>query len=419
MGSESIIKYTKAKRNQRLMLLAATFAFVALFLHLIKNSSSPRLLDDPVIVETLRKQAPKVQSQASLIEQCTPNELEIVQKQLPPDDCIKNKGQPWLQTCSFTYATRCPEATWLDRYYTKLHEEGDKQSFVGIFIGCNKGMDAVNAMRMGSGDSTFDKSSWRNAMTKDGKIQLSNAVCAQDKTEQFNTEHFNTNVDGRVKFSQLHCIEAMPGTANALKESAHQLAWDERGFIVTHAAMSQRDGVVPFPKAAGVGVENQGMGNCLTNPGGCEDVTTYSLDSFASENVPKDVPINYLSVDVEGYDMDVLLGGMNHTISRVHYLEFEYNWMGAWKKQHLRDLIELLDERGFTCYWPGFDSNIWRITGCWLEHYDIHFWSNVACVNRHVDEVQSLAVDMERMFQDTISKGENLVMNRKKDPSVE
>lgn len=77
------------------------------------------------------------------------------------------------------------DATWLERYYTKLHynaanqtstsQQQSKQStFLAIFIGCNKGYDAVNTLRMGSGNPIFDKDKWKDALTNHGTIQLKN-----------------------------------------------------------------------------------------------------------------------------------------------------------------------------------------------------------------------------------------------------
>lgn len=40
-------------------------------------------------------------------ENCTAAELSIIKQQLPPDDCRKYAGQPWMQQCSMSYATRC------------------------------------------------------------------------------------------------------------------------------------------------------------------------------------------------------------------------------------------------------------------------------------------------------------------------
>ena len=92
--------------------------------------------------------------------------------------------------------------------------------------------------------------------------------------------------------------------------------------------------------------------------------------------------------------------------------------MGSWRNQTLSSLIDLLDDKfGFTCYWPGIHNSIWRITGCWLDHYDLHFWSNVACVNRNSKEGKGVAEQMEAMFYETLDKGDEYSMtweNRKK-----
>ena len=65
----------------------------------------------------------------------------------------------------------------------------------------------------------------------------------------------------------------------------------------------------------------------------------------------------------------------------------------------------MIDSKGFTCYWPGYDGRIWRITNCWLDHYSIHVWSNVAFISRHAVEMSSVAEDMERLFLATHDLG--------------
>ena len=403
----------------RFMFLLALAGMLSLtfYTHYLIQSSSSQTHPKLAVVEHAMNEEDrsesKLPSKSIKTNQCTAEQFDVIKKQLPSDDCLKYKGQPWMQKCSLTYATRCPETTWLENHYTKLHKSNKENQqgkpFVGLFIGCNKGMDAVSAMRMGSANPIFDKSSWRNAITKNDTVKLSNSVCKQDKTKQYEIQHEHDSRYSETAF--LHCVEAMPGTAMALKEAAHELSWDDKGFVVTHAAMSKNDGFVPFPSSNGVGIENQGIGNCVKNPSSCVNVTMYSLDTFVSKFVPESMPINYLSVDVEGFDMDVLLGGLKTALPRTQYLEFEYNWVGSWGHQHLNDLVTLLDQRGFTCYWPGFDNNIWRITGCWLDFYDTHVWSNVACVNRNMDEVKSMAEDMELLFHNTIAKDEHVIMD--------
>ena len=299
-----------------------------------------------------------------------------------------------------------------------------QKSFVGIFVGCNKGLDAVNAMRMGTGNSKFDKFAWKDAMAQVGeKGALDRDVCNQATTPQFSLagedkeneggDHYDSS-SASLHSMHLHCIEPMQSTVRALARVAYELTYDKMGFVVTHAAMAKEDGSVLFPRGNKfkLGKENKGIAssNCDQGQRGkCTNVTMYSLDTYVNKFVPEGVPINYLSVDAEGHDYDVLLGGTiggtadirtnNTALSRVHYLEFEYNWMGPWKNQSFQHAIEYLDaEFQFTCYWDGFNNTIWRITECWLDHYDIHFWSNVACVNRNAEEVREVAENMERLF---------------------
>ncbi len=155
---------------------------------------------------------------------------------------------------------------------------------------------------------------------------------------------------------------------------------------------------------------HQSPKSCNGKDQNCVDVATYSLDSYVSRFVPESAPISYLSVDAEGYDHEVLLGGGGAVLARVRYLQFEYNWVGPWSDRSLRRAVDRLDrEFGFTCYWAGFNNTLWRITRCWLEHYDLHFWSNVTCVSREAREARQVADGMEMMFLDTLARGEENV----------
>ena len=46
-------------------------------------------------------------SGSSSPRQCTIEELGVIMRQLPPDDCYEYETQPWTQRCSLSYATRC------------------------------------------------------------------------------------------------------------------------------------------------------------------------------------------------------------------------------------------------------------------------------------------------------------------------
>ncbi|EJK67541.1 hypothetical protein THAOC_11408 [Thalassiosira oceanica] len=337
------------------------------------------------------------------VGQCSAEQLRAIKRQLPSEDCEKHQRAPFNQRCSHTYATKCPDQVWVDDFYTRFHTNSNstlQESLVGIFVGCNKGMDAVDTLRMLSGNPKFDKNKWRDTFFRSktlGKTDKNAGVCLQAVTPMFEIPEGTQAVDAMV-----HCIEPLPVTARELSRSARELGWASDGLTVSHAAVARENGMALFPDGGQLGKENNGIANGCGN--NCKEVTVYDLDTYVEKYAP-DVPINILSIDVEGYDSDVILGG-NRTLRRVEYLEFEYNWMGSWKAMPLSTLISHLDQMGFTCYWPGFDRTIWRITGCFLKHYNLHYWSNVACINRRMDSVRSVAETMETMFLETIERGD-------------
>jgi hypothetical protein len=119
------------------------------------------------------------------------------------------------------------------------------------------------------------------------------------------------------------------------------------------------------------------------------------LDTYTHEN--NIGTVDFLSIDVEGYDWPVIQGG-TATLQGVRYLEFEYHAKGVWGKQttKLSEVVQHLKQAGFVCYWAG-QHKLWRITDCWLEEYNRKkCWSNVACVPAsHLD----LANRMEELFE--------------------
>jgi hypothetical protein len=80
----------------------------------------------------------------------------------------------------------------------------------------------------------------------------------------------------------------------------------------------------------------------------------------------------------------------------------EYNWVGPGAKQHLAHAIDLFNSKGFVRYFPDFNGDIWRITDCWQDFYDIHSWSNLACFNDKIPEAAALN---REDFENAIKKG--------------
>mmetsp|Transcript_2520 Transcript_2520/g.4005 ORF Transcript_2520/g.4005 Transcript_2520/m.4005 type:complete len:239 (-) Transcript_2520:1376-2092(-) len=209
----------------------------------------------------------------------------------------------------------------------------------------------------------------------------------------------------------------MPAMAKALASTASQLTWND-SFRVTNAAMSDSDGEAYFPNAANrLGVEFMGLSDCQKDPENkdCQKVDQIMLDTFVEKNVDGDRPIDILSIDVEGYDYEVLMGA-NRTLKRVRYLEFEINKGGRWPEHSLKVAIDMLSNAGFACYWAGTAGHLWRITGCFLEYFEEKCWSNVACANRRFDrdDSSSLAARMETIFQKTLAAGSNIRYTKQK-----
>ena len=339
---------------------------------------------------------------------CTLEQLMKVRTHLDPTICAANIRNPHQQKCSLTQATKCPDTSnYLDEYYDELQKQylkssnrkNDFGSFVGLSVGCNKGFDALNTLRMGTFDASLSTEAWKKEMIKDGELHTS--VCHQDSTSPFSVD---TAID-KPRKGVVHCFEPMPSTVVRLQESSKNLGYDKKGYKVVHAAVDNAVGKVYFPGAAVSGVENKGILNCNGkgkdyDKASCTaEVRLITLNKYVKENIPGDGPIHILQVDVEGYDNNVILGAGREVLERVEYLEFEYNWMGPWKKQHLYDTIEMLDDLDFTCYWAGIQK-LWRITGCWQVYFDIHTWSNISCANRR--RVPVLANKMEGVFQQTL-----------------
>mmetsp|Transcript_27684 Transcript_27684/g.31625 ORF Transcript_27684/g.31625 Transcript_27684/m.31625 type:complete len:462 (+) Transcript_27684:172-1557(+) len=336
--------------------------------------------------------------------------------------------------------TKCPHNTWIQNFYSQeqknYNEEDDASPFLGLVIGCNKGYDAINMARMGMEQSSFDRFTWSAALQKQGIT--TSGVC-----DQRNTKQYQIALKNKKRRGEMHCVEPMPATFQALRNAANDLNMDtddnESKFIITQAAISSSDGTAYFPKevkeeekgkkkniedtskqitknftifpnektTTTAGREDIGINNIfckdeniLGNNLNCVAVPMMSLQSYYDQYVQnKNGPIHILLIDVEGNDFDVLFGSGN-ILDRTHYLEFEFHWVGNWKQYHLTDAIGLLNTKGFTCYWAGNIGQLYRITKCYFPVYETnHVWSNVACVHRSQTR---LAQSMETIFLQTI-----------------
>jgi FkbM family methyltransferase len=348
----------------------------------------------------------------SKLPNCTEKEQSIMNQQLPGFKSVY-------------FATKCPDATWLQEYYiaTAAAKKASLKSVpaTGIYLGCNKGMDAISALRMLSYDKQFDSTRWKQTLDpfgtmgsgacgqladKSAHVSLLYTTETQSHLKELTRRHEASLLQSAPQSSttnqaQVYCVEAMPDMAELLASTAKALNWDT-SFHVTHAAMSDTDGEAYFPKSSSqMGVEFMGLSDCTDgslNSTSCQAVPQWSLDTFVDNNqIHGDIDI--LSIDVEGYDYEVLMGS-KRTLKRVKYLEFEINQGGRWPEHSLEAAIDTLSESGFDCYWAGAAGHLWRITGCFVPLFEGKYWSNVACVRL---DNSFLATRMEETFQETLA----------------
>mmetsp|Transcript_22385 Transcript_22385/g.33076 ORF Transcript_22385/g.33076 Transcript_22385/m.33076 type:complete len:435 (-) Transcript_22385:377-1681(-) len=347
------------------------------------------------------------------IKRCTADDLHVLKMHLPSRHCIASKNYPWMNKCSFSYATRCPSSnSWLGRFISNYNGRRDDEVFVGISIGCNKGYDAVDTAQWGTYDAmTFDKHAFRKAKghsEEDEDLRCEKySINEEQEDEDRATSTATSPTILTPRQGEMHCVEALPSNFKSLQRTAEALNLTAKGFIVSNAAISDQDGTTLFPRGddSKEGTENLGMDNCRLpkDKKSCTSVKKYTLDSFVAQFVKSNTSaIHHLSIDIEGYDASALMGAQK-VLNRTEYLEFEYNWMGDWKKKYsLSRVITMLEETfHFACYFIG-DREVWRIShGCWQEHYSIPFWSNVGCVS--VPRAPTLLTKMEHVFQKTLA----------------
>lgn len=76
--------------------------------------------------------------------------------------------RPCKDSCPLSFATRCPQASWASEFCDAANKEAmtvqsSRQQRTAVFVGCNKGMDAINKLRMLSNNGTMDKFERRDA----------------------------------------------------------------------------------------------------------------------------------------------------------------------------------------------------------------------------------------------------------------
>eukprot|EP00537_Pseudo-nitzschia_pungens_P012548 CAMPEP_0172386648 /NCGR_PEP_ID=MMETSP1061-20121228/4120_1 /TAXON_ID=37318 /ORGANISM="Pseudo-nitzschia pungens, Strain cf. pungens" /LENGTH=493 /DNA_ID=CAMNT_0013116057 /DNA_START=95 /DNA_END=1576 /DNA_ORIENTATION=+ len=369
---------------------------------------------------TTKPPAPLFPEKAKFPANCSAEQFDVLAKQLSGEGCKKYADSPWRQDCSFSKATLCGTANphWFYDFIHQSSNDGDKvdDTFRGIIVGCNKGYEAVELLRIASpasDNNKYDLEKWKGefARVDNGEEIDSTVDCTADGKASSNT-------GGRLKKAQIYCIEGLPKTVKQLEKTKAALGYtdDELNFY-SFVASSHYQEFYEVKTSDPIGKVKAGnyhwTEECEKVPKECSTTSTNYIDNWI-KNVPDLAPktedptasplIQFLSVTAEGSDYEILKGAFQ-TLRRTQYIDFGYHWNFDWGNYSLKDLIFRLKKKGFVCYFTGHNGqDMWRITDCWQDHYEIKFSANIGCVNANIPAAEPLLEKMEGMFLETLKK---------------
>lgn len=260
---------------------------------------------------------------ASRPPSCTAEQLAAIYLRLPEFRNKECQARGWFNKCPISLVTGCPETTWLDEHY-QYNVPDTMEDFLAINVGCNKGYDAVNFLRIGSNDPSIARKTWREALPPD----TAPGVCGQ---QQDSTQYQILSSPYRRinRNAMVYCIEPMPSTFLALQNAANATGWAAQLKVLQLAIDNQEPATVAFPEPSpeNLGFEKQAIGKCKERLHSCVPVETQRLDLMMSNQQLSGKRVHIMLVDVEGFDFEVLKGG-NTTLQNTEYVEFEFNWRG-------------------------------------------------------------------------------------------
>jgi len=288
--------------------------------------------------------------------------LAVLKLQLPGDGCVQNKNKPWYSSkCSFAAATHCGNSNphWLYDFIQQdqQHENGNDSTFRAIIVGCNKGCEAIELLRIASlpsDDSKYDLKAWKKQFINVGTSNVDDSV---ECPISGNTPRNN---NGKKRKSQIYCIEGFPKTFSQLEKTKAALGYGDDELDLTNIVVDS-ESLGPFPVYSEDTIGKNDIGYrhwksmCRRHSDKCVDVDSMPIDSWVktkpslAEGKP---PIHFMSITAEGSDYDILKGAF-HNLYRIQYIDFGYHWNWKWGDKSFKNLILRLKEKGFVCYFTG------------------------------------------------------------------
>jgi len=313
-------------------------------------------------------------------DKCTAEQLALVEKQLPDDPMSFRHWRPASFTTATIKTSFARNPILMREFYASDQFNPQGHPFFGVIMGWQNNDVPVDTLAIGSRDSKFDTQLWNDKLGLDAKRALP-PVAINSAASIRPARVLVVDWDRPENKQQSISLKS-------LKDSFHY-SDDE------------------------LALETIQMDNILEN----SDFSDLIRSQMPAKNgaVAADQPIHFLDMS-KSSSMDItILKSFMPFLKDVRYLHFEYNKEGTWfhpTKKQLSELINELKNFGLVCYFTGTKEaayDIWRITDCFLDHYDNHHWANIACVNVKHEDVKELATRMEKKFLETLKKDQEFL----------
>jgi len=224
--------------------------------------------------------------------------------------------------------SNCPSRNWLD---IVLKESKSRKEINLIVVGCNKGDDYISLMEAFSGNKIYNVTNYVSYLKS--KENLYGFACGTAKSRLL--------PDYPVRPIRGYCIEPLKENYELILSATSNLALgtSSSSSHIMHMAINNFPGTADFPVGGQVGQTRVGLGDKSEST---IEVRVDNLDNFIEEN-KIDSTIDFVSIDVEGFDANVLLGFIRTLYNKnVRFFEFEYHGVRRWASADL----ELISDAG-------------------------------------------------------------------------
>ena len=328
--------------------------------------------------------------------QCTAEQLIALERQLSSTGC----EAPWASKCSFRVLTQGCQDPVLAREYYAYDYNFTKQGhgFLGILIGYDHDDTPIDLLHIGNRqDPIYNVSTWNTVLNRTVPCLRKSIPYHRSKSNTRNLRESQPGVGVVALAPQVLVIETYPPPSTEAASSAQQITLEQLKFRT----------LLP-DEALRIHRVHQGYRSLNDVPS--EDLRTV-LETTTMSPPPPSSPraIQWFQIGnhADGAEYKIITDLLDTEFFReVRFLKFEYNFKGSWHwKQQPQQLSTLIDQLqtsvGMYCYWSGSSENgnmLWRITGCFLPHFDSHQFARIQCISTKHSDVADLAFAMETKF---------------------